>query len=942
MLKKWIKPRWQHPDPLVRLEAVGERDLEQGVLSQLATQDPSLDVRRAAIRRLDDLHLLVGLAAVRSPVSESARQRIRMLLRASPDGGKASESLLIEALPVCDDPTLTAQMSRDCPLPRVRLAAVALLRDEWLLTRLACDDNAPEVRLAAAERVHGEEALKEIEKAARNRDKRVAQSARQRLAAIRETQARRAERRSLTEELAARGQGDNWPADEAAWLRIRTRWAELESDATAAERNAYAEAAQDLERRLDGYRAERARAAEIRRHRAELCTELERLTEQVAGLPPETVQTRLAEIQAAWRLLLGDTGAAPTAQTTERFESLIQGLEVARKLAAAGHAQSRDLDALEARIRAAEGAAEPPESRALRNLQRDLEQLPRDVEPSLAERRRSLEHRVNELQQRLEDYKRTERERLQAAESAVAELEQALEQSHLQPALHDHKQASELLRELDGVPPAKRQALEARLRAAGPRLAKLRSWRHWGSDQAREELIGRAVGLHKPGLAPEKVADAVKTLREDWTKLGRLDPGSKPLWERFDAACTRAMEPVLEARRKAAEARKENLERRAELCDRLERIARETDWEQPDWRHIDKTVHRLRRDWRQQGAVDRADWQVVKARYDEAIVALETHLDAERRRNWLGRQAVAERAETLATAEDAHGAGEAARQLREQWQVTVSSPQREEKRLWERFHNALDQVFQREHAQRQVARKAREEALGRAEQLCTELETLERLGNAETLARRGHIAQLGEAFRALSLPPKERKRMEVRFERAHRALEQRVEAALAAREDERLQVLAAYAGLCEQAEQAALRGEPDSGAKPDLRAAWRALPALEDGDAMGRLEARFESALAATADGAARARLSDGLERNLDQCRALCLDLEILLGVESPAEERGARLAHQVQRLARAIGERERDNAPRQAHRLRRELLLTGPLPPEHAPVLRARVERLR
>ncbi len=942
MLKKWIKPRWQHPDPLVRLEAVGEQDLQQDVLSQLARQDPSLDVRRAAVRRLDDLHLLVGMAALRSPVSDAARQRLRMLLRAMPDGGKTSDSVLIEALPVCDDPVLTAQMARDCPLPRVRLSAVGLLRDEWMLTRLACEDSAPEVRFAAAERVHTEEALKEIEKTARNRDKRVAQSARQRLAAIRESEARRAERRALVEELAARGCGDNWPADEAAWLRIRTRWAELKTDATPGERNTYVEAAQGFEVRLEGYRAERARETEIRRHREELCTELEGLTQQVAELLPETLQARLAEIQAAWRLLLGNTGAPLAAHTAERFQSLLQDLGEARKLAAAGHAKGRTLDALEARIQAEESRPDASDERAVRALQRDLEQLPRATEPHLADRRRNLERRAGELQQRLDERKQTERKRLEAVDTAIAGLEQALEQDHLQPALHHHKQASELLRTLEGVPPAKRQALEARLRAAGPRLAKLRDWRHWGSDQAREELIGRAVGLHEPELATEKVAEAVKGLREEWTKLGRLDPGNKALWERFDAACTRAMEPVLEARRIAAEIRKESLERRAELCDHLERLERDADWERPDWRHIDKIVHRLRRDWRQQGAVDRADWQVVKSRYDEALAALETRLDAERRRNWVRRQAVVERAEALVTAEDAHGAGEAVRQLREEWQVTVSSPQREEKRLWERFHSALDQVFQREHAQRQAARKARDETLARAEQLCAALEALGQLGNDEALARRGEGTQLGEAFRALNLPPKERKGIEARFERARQALGHRIEAAQAAREDARLQVLAAYAELCERAEQAALGGEPGLGAQPELHAAWETLPALEDSEALGRLEARFRSALAAAADTAARDRLSDGLTRNLDQCRALCLDLEILLGVESPPEEREARLAHQVQRLARAMGERERDNTPQQAHRLRRELLLTGPLPPEHAPILRARLERLR
>ncbi len=943
MLKKWIKPRWQHSDPLVRLEAVGEQELEPGILAQLVKHDPSQDVRRAAIRRLDDLHLLVGLAAVGSPVSDAARQRLRVLLRATPDGGTAPEDLLIEALPVCDDPALTAQMARDCPLPRVRLSAVGLLTDEQALTRLAREDSAPEVRFAAAERVRTEEALKEIEKAARNRDKRVAQSVRQRLAAIHEARERQAERHALTQELSARGRGESWPADEAAWLRIRTRWAEIESDAGALERKAYAEAVQAFEVRLETYRAERARATEIQRHREALCVELEQLRDEADEHPPRVRQARLAEVQAAWRLLLGDDTPAVSAQTEERFHSLVVGIEEGLRLVSAEIARAQALDAIEDRVRAAEGAGEMPDERSVRALARDLDQLPVAGERSLAERHRVLERRVRALQQELAEHKQYERERFDTAESAVNELEQALDQDNLEPALRSHKRATDLVRTLYGVPPAKRQNLEARLKAAGPRLADLRSWRHWGSDQAREELIGRAVGLHDPGLAAEKVAEAVKGLREEWTRLGRLDHGGKALWERFDAACNRAMEPVLEERRKAAEARREHLERRGDICEQLERLEHDTDWEKPDWRHLDKTVHRLRREWRQQGAVDRAGWQVVKARYDEAIAALEEHLDAERRRNWLQRQAVAEQAEALATAEDAHGAGEAARRLREAWQVTVSSSQRDEKRLWERFHSALDRVFQREHAQRQVARKDREETLAQAVEVCSQMESLAQLGHAEVLARRGDAQRLTEAFKGLGpLPAKERKTLETRLERASRALERRIESALAARQAEELQTLRAYADLCERAEQGALRGEVPGEVGASLSDAWRELPPLEDKQALELLELRLESALAATADAAARERLSQSLARNHEHYRSLCLDLEILLGIESPPEERESRLAHQVQRLARAMAERERDDATRQAHALKREILLTGPLPPDQAASLRARLERLR
>src|SRR4029453_8897349 len=58
-----LRPRWRHPDPAVRLAAVrdmGPRDQER--LGTIASGDPDLRVRRAAIERLEDPGILDRLA----------------------------------------------------------------------------------------------------------------------------------------------------------------------------------------------------------------------------------------------------------------------------------------------------------------------------------------------------------------------------------------------------------------------------------------------------------------------------------------------------------------------------------------------------------------------------------------------------------------------------------------------------------------------------------------------------------------------------------------------------------------------------------------------------------------------------------------------------------------------------------------------------------------
>ncbi|MGD2081861.1 MAG: DUF349 domain-containing protein, partial [Chromatiales bacterium] len=685
MLKHWLKPRWEHPDPLVRLEAVGERAMEQSVLQRLAKDDPSVDVRRAAIRRLDDMRVLVGLCAVTSEVSQAARVRLQILLRSRPEDGAADPDLLAEAITVCDDPLLTQMLARESPSPQMRRAALELIHEEAALARIAAEDAVPEIRLAAFERVQSEEALKTLERAVRGRDKRVAQSARQRLALIQERRERCAECERIIAELQHRGGGDDWSSDEAAWARLRERWRSLEPDVDPGQRQRWTEAAEAFEGRLEAYREERRHEAEIRRHREGLCTELERLLADGADTAPETLERRLAEIESAWRVLRGpESPSVRLKDTDERFAELIDRARGAVDQRRARAAQDSTLRGLEGEAESLKELDRLDPAR-VDALAREVEALASELPPALAARHRALKDRMSALGERLARQGRADPERVEALERALADLDRALAENRLEAALHSHGQATELLRGLTGLPRGRLRRIEGRLRAAGPRLGELKSWRHWGSDRAREALIERAEALPDTAMPPEKLAAEVRELRREWKRLGRIDAGGKGLWRRFDAACTRAYQPVVEHRREAAAARGRNLEERAGICVELERIEQDTDWDRPDWRAVDKAVHRLCGRWRSAGPVARTDWEVVRTRYGEAVAALEARMDKERRHNRLQREALIQEAEALARQDNARAAAESARRIRDAWQVTVSSPPGEERALWQRL-----------------------------------------------------------------------------------------------------------------------------------------------------------------------------------------------------------------------------------------------------------------
>jgi exonuclease SbcC len=934
MLKKWLRPKWQHPDPLTRLESIGEQALEQSVLEQLAKHDPSLEVRRAALRRLDNLHLLVGLTGVSSEVSDAARVRVRRLLRAMGPGEEPDSALLAEAITVCDDPGLARELALRSTSSRIRRTAIELLTDEQALVAAAAEDDSPELRLAAARRVHSEHALRDLERAVRNRDKRVAQLARQRLTKLREASEHNTERETLIGELETLGGGGSWPADEAAWLRIRSRWPALAADADPVQAERFQQASAAFTQRLETFRAQRSREREIRQHRQALLKELDRLAETIGAQATAESRRRLGEIQSAWGLLPAVQGPDTV---EEAFLNKCQATQKAVEQAQALGLIATRLEALEAQILSLKDRSQM-DHRHLARLKQELETLPH----SLDQRCHALKNRVNALIQDRERQVETEREHLGEIQSTLAALEQALDQNHLDSALHAHKKASDLLHRLQRVTPSKRRTLETRLRAAGPRLAELKSWRHWGSDQAREELIGRAVALTDTRLEPSKVAKVVKGLREQWKRLGHLDPGGKALWERFDSACSRAIQPALEQRREAAAARKNHLGQRAEICANLERLATETDWAAPDWRALDKAVHRLRRSWRACGPVDRHDWQVVKARYDEAVHVLEARMEGERRHNRLQRETLVLEAEALLESDALHDAAAKARDLREAWRVTVSSPQGEEKRLWKRFQEATGAIVNREHRARQAHRQTLNENLEQVQALCDELDRLCEHDDDTVLGSQKQAQRLLHEVESHGpLPPRARQGAEDRIQQVRRTFEDRVKQAQKRLQDQHMRFLKDYAGLCERLEQAALQGKAGRELLAEIEQAWSALPDLEDSNTRERLEKRLDLAKRMAVEPAVRQDLAPTLESNLERCRALCLDLEILLGRDSPECERESRLQHQVSLLSQAMTEGRREEPSERAHRLLRELLLCGPIPVAEAPALRTRLERL-
>ncbi|MDR9438508.1 MAG: DUF349 domain-containing protein, partial [Halomonas sp.] len=184
LLRRLFAPRWKHPAPEVRRQAVARldpsRDDQCRALEQLAT-DPEPGVRDAALARLEDPERLLALSQGGTSSPELQRQLVALLAGRRGHHDLPTRIALVQQL---EDSQLLNTLALQGDNQQLRLAALARLEAEEDLIRQACDNGIAAVRHAAAARVESEAGLSRLVHEAR-RDRQVARKARERLNRIR-------------------------------------------------------------------------------------------------------------------------------------------------------------------------------------------------------------------------------------------------------------------------------------------------------------------------------------------------------------------------------------------------------------------------------------------------------------------------------------------------------------------------------------------------------------------------------------------------------------------------------------------------------------------------------------------------------------------------------------------------------------------------------------
>jgi DNA repair protein SbcC/Rad50 len=894
----------------------GRRQPDPAALIDIARNAPETAARRDACHALVQLEVLRDIAAddADAGVRDLAGARYRRLLCGLDEQGPALAERSA-ALAATDDPVLIAHVAREASEPELRRAAIDRLQDPEQLAASAVDDSLAANRLAAAERIHDRTALEQLQRRTAKRDKGVYRLVKDRLRAIAEAEERprrlRAQADSICEKLERLGRFDSWSQDQALLQLLDRDWAALAADAGELlddERRARRERlrADFLARsaaHADQHAAQRAAVeadAALATHRDAL---VRALADCVAIDDLDILAARLDEIDRDWQA--ADPAVAPANLRRAHADALAAAHEHRERLQAGRqHAQAAAALAHDAEQAAGAGELDPKRVRA---LEQRLARLA--AEGAVPEATRAA---VNKIVERLDKHREQIRRKLAALPERLAELDRHFadgQLKHAEPLYQSIRATLDHARSA-GLPAADSAAAEAHLRCIEPQLKELQRWRRWGADTHRlglcEEIERLAADV---AHELEPLANHLDRLSEDWRALDRNGaPADDALWQRFRTAAEHIRErckPFYEAQTKIQAA---NRAQRLALCEQLEAFLDQVDWERMDWKKAMRAEREMRQAWAALGPEAlpaagrrRRGERPLEGRFRKSLRRLDEALNAERERNLAERRGLIEEMRQLADAPDLRAAIEAAKDVQRRWQPTVTGRQRDENALWQELRAAADAVFQRRDAEQRAQHAELDANLATRDAICAALEAAAAAAPDPDALRRA-LREQHRHWRdtdALALPKAKLQALRRRWQAAVETAEARLDALTRQADWAAVDALAARAGWCDDAARGLIAAAGTGADAAALRAAWEALPTLDDDAAPAKRLEQAATLILAAADGdePALARLRSRLPQAMQERRALCLRLEIAAGVPSPPALETERMTLQVQRL---------------------------------------------
>lgn len=896
MLARFFKPKWQHTKAEVRLRAVTKLSADDPssseILHRLALQDQDAGVRRAALERVQESKLLIRASQEDSSAGNRtcALQRITQL--ASGEQGNLSLQQRLDILPHIQTTELLIHLALNSDNKDLQLQVIALIDDEAALLDLVKQSDNGELKRLAAEKIESQEALEQLERLVRGKDKRINRTARNKLQLLREQQQQQQQRQErqqqLLDSLSQLINSESQPLFNAKLEALNQQWIQQLNEADIALNIQWQQLyqqgdqrrQQQLQVQLEAEQAEQ-RKQQQRRQREQLQSSLQALLAE-----PETTidAATLSGLEQEFSALDANTADA----AVEKLLLDAQTLQQAQQQLAA------KADEISAVLSNGQQLADHVDSKKIKNLQKKVSHLQKQVnwpaalpQPSPLQQLTAL---YKQLQAQLKDQQKQRSEQQSQFDSKLDEMESAIGAGEIRQA---NKLNGIVQNKLNLMSSAQNQ----RYKQLYADLQELRDWQGYALTPKREALCEQMEALIDDERPLDQRAREIKSLQQQWRDLDATGiVHSRELWQRFKSASDQAYAPCDVHYAAQRDQRQQNLEKRQSMLQQLENYTEQLDWDYVDWKAVEDITRTAKHEWRTYSPVDRAPGKPIQSRFNKLINLLEGKLKAQRKAVQSVKEALLADAEALLDMEDVAEATEQAKALQQRWKDAGTTFRSQERKLWTEFRAHCNALFAKRDEQFQQERQSRQQGYSKLKQLCINLEQL-RNQPMSILELEDALNRYNDEYQQLcetenNLNAAQQKQFEQQSTLLRAKLNQRKSLF-----GNQYQALQRHAVLCTELEDALLNNAVTDDLLSQLQDAWQQGPALPE-DYQQLMNARFENAQALCQDASNLAEVISQQEATL---RQLCIRLEITLGQPSPDEDQAYRLEYQMQRLQQAL-----------------------------------------
>jgi exonuclease SbcC len=394
---------------------------------------------------------------------------------------------------------------------------------------------------------------------------------------------------------------------------------------------------------------------------------------------------------------------------------------------------------------------------------------------------------------------------------------------------------------------------EKLLNRASQQLEELSDWQQFAASPKRDTLLQGLRDLVDNPKEPEAQRQQLKDLRAQWNGLGPLPKEQRQLQQSFDDLAEQAFAVCKAHFNEQNKQRRQNLQARKALCAQLQEYLDNTDWSNADMKAAETIMRQARNQWREHHPCDRKALKPVEVRFEALQETLFGHLKDAWDANISAKEALISQAQTLLDQESSDGLANQAKALQAQWREVGSTPRGADQRLWKKFRQICDGIFQRLGQERDSERSA-QQAL--ADALVADIQAFDP-DQADLSAANAALNDLADRARDLRLESQHRKTLS----NLQRALSARQANKQRQAQSQRLEEFQAWD---EQVSQAEISGET-----------------------LASPHALFNARIAGTAD--------------TEDLLALTMEAEMAADISGPADEQNTRMTLQIDLMNRGI-----------------------------------------